>query len=204
MLPILIAAPLLLAQAAPGACVPGAHVEVQLQKRWWPAVVRDGLRPDGTCRVTHKAYAGIENDQDVPLAAVRTATGVGPAGEPASSASGPAAPPAAVGALARADKPGGRSAPAAPPTGRYNCMNAGSSVGVLQFGGGRYSIAGVSGAYRYEPASRRLVWQGGAFAKWGWSGEWRTDAVFTRGPAEPRIELTDGRSLHVHCYAPKS
>lgn len=90
-----------------------------------------------------------------------------------------------------------------PPQGRYICMNAGRGIGNLTLGASTYTVDGVTGNYRFDPASKRLTFTGGSYPKWGWTGEWRTDPAGPGGPPEPRIVLTDGKSLHISCFPPK-
>ncbi|MFC4638366.1 hypothetical protein [Deinococcus hohokamensis] len=89
---------------------------------------------------------------------------------PKPSASTPSAPkPAAPAALTPA-----------PPLGRYTClrMATGSALGntvaddITLLPGGRYTIAGVTGTYTYDPKTRLLTWNGGGLSssKTGWVG----------------------------------
>ena len=86
-----------------------------------------------------------------------------------------------------------------PANGRYFCSSAGRGIGYLILSGNLYSVDGVGGAARYDPATRRLVFASGSYAKWGWTGEWRTDPDGMGGPPEPRIVLTDDKGLRVTC-----
>lgn len=89
--------------------------------------------------------------------------------------------------------------PPRPPAGRYDCRSAGQGVGGLTLAESTYTVEGVTGTMRFDPASRRLTFSSGSYAKWGWLGEWRTDADGVGGPPEPRVVLTDGKSLRVTC-----
>ena len=91
------------------------------------------------------------------------------------------------------------ASPDRPMNGRYFCRSAGRGIGYVSLAGTSYTVDGVSGAMRYDPARRRLTFASGSYAKWGWSGEWRTDPDGIGGPPEPRIVLTDGKGLRVTC-----
>lgn len=98
--------------------------------------------------------------------------------------------------------PVAQGGPARPPLGRYFCMNAGQGIGYVTLGATTYTVDGVTGSYRLDPASGRLAFTGGNYSKWGWAGAWRTDASSPGGRPEPRIALTDGKSLRISCYPP--
>ena len=89
--------------------------------------------------------------------------------------------------------------PDRPAPGRYFCRSAGNGIGYLNLAAASYTVDGVTGAWRFDPASRRLAFQGGSYASWGWTGEWRTDPDGPGGPPEPRIVLRDGKGLKVTC-----
>lgn len=99
--------------------------------------------------------------------------------------------------------PVAQAAMARPPVGRYICMNAGRGIGNVTLGASTYTVDGVTGNYRFDAATRRLTFTGGSYPKWGWTGEWRTDPAGSGGPPEPRIVLTDGKSLHISCFPPR-
>lgn len=92
-----------------------------------------------------------------------------------------------------------RAGPARPPLGRYFCRSAGQGIGTVNLSANRYIVDGVSGAWRFEPATNHISFPSGSYAKWGWGGEWRTDPDGVGGPPEPRMVLRDGKGLKVTC-----
>lgn len=93
-----------------------------------------------------------------------------------------------------------QAGPARPPLGRYRCSNAGRGLGEMTLAAATYTVDGVTGGYRFDPATRRFAFAGGSYPKWGWRGEWRTDPAGPGGPPEPRIVLTGAGNVHVSCF----
>ncbi len=102
---------------------------------------------------------------------------------------------------------GGQSAKAAipsqPPMGKYICMQSGQGIGDLVLSRSSYTASGKTGFYSYSAGTGKFVFTSGNYAQWGWSGVWKTDSQSPGGVPEPRIDITDGGKLNIHCYPPK-
>jgi hypothetical protein len=95
------------------------------------------------------------------------------------------------------------AAPGRPPMGKYICMQSGQGIGDLTLTPSTYIASGKTGNYSFDAASSRFRFTSGNYAEWGWTGVWKTDAQSPGGVPEPRIDITDGHRLNIHCYPPK-
>jgi hypothetical protein len=100
-------------------------------------------------------------------------------------------------------RPQPASAPTRPPMGKYICMQSGRGIGDLLLAPSSYTASGKTGGYAFDAASGRFDFTSGAYASWGWRGMWKTDPQSPGGVPEPRIDITDGAKLNIHCYPPK-
>lgn len=194
-------------------CVPGAKLEVKIGAGWFPGVVREPHRTDGSCLIANTTYVGKEFLVYAEPDGMRLPSQANPAPAPQPASPAPAPVPAPAPAPS-APEPAAPSSPppygpalqaaGSPPAGRYVCRQYMTTMGYLTLDGkGGYEISGVRGQYRYSPASGEFEWLSGSYKDWKWSAryEYRSPESLGRPDDEHIIRTTDDTGkLKIDCF----